>query len=562
MSKLSKLWKNRKSQLSYAKWLFLYSRPFIGKISIKLILSIFMTLASVGTALLSKMIIDDATQGDIRKAYIFIAVFLGLMVVSQILTVVTTLLSTMLDEKFSFGIRKQIYEKIINSYWLDVTKYHTGDLMTRMTSDAGNVAQGIVWTIPEIIQLFLELILVFFTLFYFSPLLAIFALLIAPVAAIASFWLGKKLKHLQVKVQESESNYRSFLQESLANLLIVKSFANEDYYIDKLVELREERFSWVYKRTKFSMMSSTVMTMSFQIGFLVALTYGAVQISSGAITFGTMSLFLTMVSRVQAPVMQLVQKIPSVVSVFASSGRIIELQQIANEKKQETTIVPTNIGVSMKGVSFGYSQDSILEKSDLDIKGGEFVAIVGESGIGKTTLIRLLMSFVAENDGEIKYYNEGGDHVLANAGMREFLSYVPQGNTLFSGTIRENLQMGKIKATEEEMYEALRMASVHDFVTQLPDGLDTKIGEKGHRLSEGQAQRIAIARALIRQASFLILDEATSALDEATELAVLQNLQKLQPRPTCLIITHRKSILEYCDREIAIEGKELKEKKN
>ena len=222
-------------------------------------------------------------------------------------------------------------------------------------------------------------------------------------------------------------------------------------------------------------------------------------------------------------------------------------------------MVAERVGVELKDMTFGYTAETVLENVNLKIAPGEFVAIIGESGIGKTTLIRVIMSFMSNIRGSVTFYNEKGETEKANASTRKFISYVPQGNTLFSGTVRENIRMGKLDATEEEIHEALKLASAYDFVMELPKGLDTVIGERGHGLSEGQAQRIAIARAFLRKAPFLILDEATSALDEKTELSVLQGLKALSPRPTCLIITHRKSILQYCDREIQIEEKQVKE---
>ena len=207
----------------------------------------------------------------------------------------------------------------------------------------------------------------------------------------------------------------------------------------------------------------------------------------------------------------------------------------------------------------GENEVRALDGVTLTIEEGEFVAIIGESGIGKTTLIRLMMSFMSNYQGSITYYNQKGETVAANAGMREFVSYVPQGNTLFSGTIRENIRMGNLQATEDEVIEALKWASAYEFVSELPNGLDTVVGERGHGLSEGQAQRRAIARAFVRKAPFLILDEATSALDEKTEMSVIQGLQNLFPRPTCVIITHRRSILQYCDREIRIAEKKATE---
>ena len=553
MGKIKKIWQDRGNQYRYAQWLWQYSRPYLGKILLVMVFGLLETIASLLMVQISKEIIDHATFGNafVRLMVVYVLLMLGM----QAVTVISSLVSTMLTERFSFGIRKQIYEKIIHSHWMDVKKYHTGDLMTRLTSDAGNI----IGTIPSIIQLAVELLLVFFTLFYYSPMLAMFALLVAPVAALSSWWLGKKLRKLQVKVQESEAAYRSFLQESLANLLIVKAFANEDYSTERLTQLREERFHWVYRRTKMGVASSTVMSLAFQTGYIVAFCYGAIQISRKMITYGTMSVFLTLVNRVQAPVMGLAQQIPKVVSILASAGRIMELQQIPLEMKTDTQIPSARIGVEIKEMTFGYTDETVLENVNLRIGAGEFVAIIGESGIGKTTLIRIIMSFMSNIRGSVTFFNEKGDLERANAATRKFISYVPQGNTLFSGTVRENIRMGKLDATEEEMYEALKLASGYEFVMGLPKGIDTVIGERGHGLSEGQAQRIAIARAFLRKAPFLILDEATSALDEKTELEVLQGLKELSPRPTCLIITHRKSILPYCDRELQIVDKQVME---
>lgn len=557
MGKLKSLWKDRGNQYKYFKWLMQYSKPYMWRIILMMSFSILGTVVSLWMVTISKSIIDEATNGN--SFLTMIIAYVVLMILMQVVSVVSTLLSQVIIEKFSFGIRKQVYEKIINSSWLDITKFHTGDLMTRLTSDAGNIADGIVGTIPGIIQLFIELAMVFVTLFIYSKVLAILALLVAPVAGFASWWLGRKMKKIQVKVQESEAAYRSFLQESLANVLIVKSFANEDYAAEKLTDLRENRFHWIYKRVKLSLTSSTVLSASFQIGYIAAFAYGALQISRKVITYGTMTVFLTLVNRVQSPIIGLAQQIPRIVSILASAGRVMELQEIPLEPKQEENIDSERIGVKVDKLTFGYTDETVFENVSMDIKPGEFVAIIGESGIGKTTLIRIIMSFMNGLQGKVTFFNEKGETEEANASTRKFISYVPQGNTLFSGTVRENIKMGNQNATEEEMWDALKLSAGYDFVKSLPNGLDTVIGERGHGLSEGQAQRIAIARAFVRKAPFLILDEATSALDMDTEAAVIEGLRDLNPRPTCLIITHRKSILKYCNRELVIEGKQLEE---
>lgn len=549
ISKLSQI-KNKKE---YFHWLFIYSKPYIPRILLVMFFNIMATVISILMALLSKKIIDSAQGGNIILWAI--GIYLLMIFVNVAFTIANGVVSIMLNERFSFGIRKQVYEKIINAHWMDIKKYHTGDLMTRFTSDAGNVADGIVNTIPTIIELLFELIATFATLFYYEPLLAIFAIILAPIAALISYAFAHKMHKYQKKVQESESAYRSFVQESLANLLIVKAFTIEDYSVDKLTNLRDERFKWVLKRAGVGMASSSVLNMAFQFGYIAAFAFGAIQLSNNSITYGTMSVFLTLVNRIQAPIISLASQLPKIVSIFTSAGRIIELEEIQTEEKQMTNIESNTVGVKLQDVSFGYNpKDIVLDNVNLDIKPGEFVGIVGESGIGKTTLVRLIMSFMNQNNGLITFYNEKDQQEAANASTREFISYVPQGNTLFSGTILENIKMGNMNATDEEIQTAINMAAADSFINDLPMGVNTVIGERGHGISEGQAQRVAIARALIRKAPFLVLDEATSALDENTEIKVLEGIKKLNPRPTCLLITHRRSVLDYCDREIKIDN--------
>lgn len=557
MERWKKSWEEKDRYFKYTGWLYRYSRPYLKRIAFIMAMNFAMMLGGLALAIISKNIIDSAGMrvGFAGLMVMYLLLAAGIQVFSSL----SGLLSVVLTERFSFGMRKQLYEQIINSQWMDVKRFHSGDLMTRLTSDAANVSDGIISTLPGIMQLMVELVLVFFTLFYYSRLLAVLALLIAPAAALTTWWMGKKLRILQVKVQQAESEYRSFLQESLENLLVVKAFAGEAHAAEQLTALRENRFYWVFKKTKLSVASSSVMSLSFQFGYILAFAYGAMQISAGMITYGTMSVFLTLVNRVQAPVMQLAQQIPRVIMMMASAERIMELSSLPTEEKLEQHIEPRQVGVEVKDLTFGYGEETVLEDVELSIRPGEMVAVVGESGIGKTTLVRLLLSFTRGTSGDIIYFDDTGRKERVNAGIRECIAYVPQGNTLFSGTIRQNIEMGRQNASEEEMADALKMAAIYDFIVELPDGLDTVIGERGHGLSEGQAQRIAIARALVRKAPILILDEATSALDEASELAVIQGIRQLTPRPTCLIITHRRSILKYCNRQIKIDNKKIQE---
>ena len=539
----------------YMKWLWGYTKPYIPILLAFMGITTLSSGITVYTAVLGKNIIDSATKSKPFMSYIFL--YIGIIIFVQIMSVVTSLITVIVFERFSFGIRKQVYEKILASTYQRVSAYHTGDLMTRLTTDCGSIAEGISNIIPSIIKLILEFSITFVVLFQYDPILALCAVLIAPVGAIMSFWLGKKLKPLQIKVIESEARYRSFIQESLANLLIIKTFCNEKYSTDRLTQLRDERMYWVIKKNKMSQIASSSIGLAFQGGYMLAFAWGATKLSLNKITYGTMSVFLTLVNRIQSPIIGLTTTVPKVINILASAGRVMELQSLPEEKRLEQTIAPQNIGLSVDALTFGYSDELLLENANLQISPGEFVAIIGESGIGKTTLIRLILAFITPQSGIIQFYNNQGEAVNTSGSARSFMSYVPQGNTLFSGTISSNVRMGKTDATDEEIINALIASSAYDFVKDLPNGIETVIGERGFGISEGQAQRIAIARALIKSASFLVLDEATSSLDEKTELSVLQGLRDVSPRPTCMLITHRRSVLDYCDREILIEDKKL-----
>ena len=553
--KVKNLWDDRENQKHYVRWLMKYSKPYTGRVLLLMAIRLFGVFAGIYMAILSQKAIDAA--GDGSNILIPLIGYVILMMFMQGATIVYSLVNTMLNEKYGFGIRKQVYDKILDSVWMDTQKYHTGDLMTRMTSDAGIIADGVVTVVPNIITLAIELVAVFITLYSYSPFLAIAALCMAPFAVMLSIILGKVLKKIQVKVQESETAYRSFIQESIANILVVKAFSNEERFSENLVGLREERFRWVWKKSKVSLGSSVVIGIAFQLGYILAFGYGVYQISLGIITYGTMTVFLTLFNRVMSPVIELASQLPRVVAIIASAGRVMEIGNLEVENRTGIGELAGNVGLRVRDISFGYNKDIVIDKSSFDIRPGDFVAIVGDSGIGKTTLIRLLLGFVKAGSGDITYYDNNGHETEINADIRQVVSYVPQGNTLFSGTIRRNLLMGCPDATEKEIEDALKMADCASFISEMPEGIDTVIGERGTGLSEGQAQRIAIARAFIRKSPFILMDEATSALDERTELKVIDGLRNITPKPTCLFITHRRSVLKYCDRQLRISDGQI-----
>ncbi len=391
MQKFKHYWNKRDDAGKYLKWIIGYTKPYIPQLTLLLIFDLLGTFASVGMAVIGKQLIDKASNGKISELWSVIGLYIAIILGSQALGVLSSLISVVVYEKFGFGIRKKVYRSILDTCWIDISKYHTGDLMTRLTSDVGAVSDGIANTIPTIIRLVTELLVTFFTLAYYDFRLALFALMVAPFAMVASFWLGKKLKYLTVKVQQSESKYRSFMQESLANILIEKSFCLEDYSEERLTQLRDERIYWVFKKNRTNLFASTVMGLSFQFAYIVAFAWGAICIANKTITYGTMTVFLQLVNRIQSPVVGLAQLVPKIISMLASAGRIIEIQKLPKEEFLGKEINPKHIGVKVDKVSFGYTDELVFEDADMEFKPGEFTAIVGKSGIGKTTLVRLIM---------------------------------------------------------------------------------------------------------------------------------------------------------------------------
>ncbi|NLT15429.1 MAG: ABC transporter ATP-binding protein [Clostridiales bacterium] len=544
-------------QVKESKWVFVLTKPFIPSLLLLLLLDVAGSLIGIASAIVSKYVIDAATSSSSLTASVIIMI--SITAATLILNVVSSLITTVINEKYSFHIRQKIFDRILRTEWLQITKYHSGDLLTRLKSDVGAVASGITSVVPSVITLVVRLVAAFFTLMHFDASLALFALILGPVSVIASWALGRKLKKLQIKVQESESKYSSFMQESIENILIIKTFVAEERSRNKLQELYKERLFWILKKNRMSVIASAAVGFFFSFGYIMAFIWGAVKISLGLITFGTMTLFLSLVSQVQGPIVALAQTIPQIISIMASAERITEINKLGYEEKSRDSMHQSvDLGIRIDHVDFAYFDEKILTNADLCITPGDTVAIVGPSGIGKTTLVRLIMNLVKPQQGTIDIFNNDSSFACSGTAMRDYIAYVPQGNTLFSGRISDNLRMGKPDATEQEMEAALRAAAA-DFVLELPEGINTIIGERGQRLSEGQAQRVAIARAIIRNSPILILDEATSSLDAETELRVLKSIGALWPKPTCIIITHRKSILAFCNREVAIENGAMKE---
>ena len=551
---------NLKELFIKIKWILSHAKPVIPFLIFTTVISSASSLISVYNTLISKSLIDSAIGGNtsevIKYLIIMISITLGMMLLSPI----TSLLSTHASTKLNQSIQKKLFEHIEYSNWLEQSKFHSVSLLTRITSDVATISSTLLSTIPNIISILVTLFASFSTLIYLAPSIAIIAVFIGPFLVLVSRYFSKKLKDLYKKAQEEDVKYRAFIQESVQNIMIVKTFCMEKINMNRLVQIQDNKYKIAMKNTKLSSMTGLAMSLCSNLAYFTIFCWGALNISTGVTTYGTFTAMLQLYSKVQYPFSSLASMFPGLISTIAAAERLMELEAIPLEKSSETEIIDfTNPEIAFENVSFEYKKgNKIINDVNLTIPYGETIAFVGPSGEGKTTLIRLILSLINPSNGKV-YLKENNKEDTFNRDYRNLISYVPQGNTLFSGTIEDNLRYGNFEATEEEIYEALKNACALDFVNVLEDGIKTVIGEKATGISEGQAQRIAIARSFLRKKPILILDEATSALDPETEVKVLKAVKALSHKPTCIIITHRPSALNICHRIIRLEKGHLKE---
>lgn len=554
--KLLKVWnalKNPEKLLKYIRWLLGVTKPFWPQLAILIGVDLLAILIGFGSSFVSKNVVDTATAGlHYLPAF---SVMIVLSAVSIGIGAAVNVFRTLINERFAFGIRIKAFDRILSANFLGLSRYHSGDLLTRLTSDIDTIASGIAGALPALAMIFVRLLTAFVLLYGYSPFLAIAALLLAPVGLLLSLITGDKLKKLSAEVKENEAAYRSFLQERMANIAVVKTFCMEDKSREQLTGLRQRMLDVILRRNSLSVLTNLCIRSVFSLGYFVSFGYCMIGLHSGSLTYGTMTLFLSLFSQIQQPLMNLSHLLPQAIGVLASAGRVMETEEIPGDERTGMTGTAPEVSLAFDHVDYGYDRKPVLRGISFSAKPGQLVGIMGPSGAGKTTLIRLALSLMKPTAGGVTY-TCGGVTEPASADSRRHIAYVPQGNTLLSGTIRDNLLFGKPDATDEEMRAALHEAAA-DFVNDLPEGLDTPLGEKAMGLSEGQAQRIAIARALLRRAPVLILDEATSALDAASEETILDNLSREDRAyaPLCLIITHRKTMIPYFDQLIQLDGK-------
>ena len=544
-------------------WLFRVIQPF-GMPLIKLsLMGSLLSLVGVGIAIISKGMIDSAVDGYLEQAVwagiIFVLLILLQVCIRAFLTILTARTKTIIQNTLQI----KIYKCLMNASWKNYSKYHSGDLMTRMTSDIKIISDNIVTIIPDIISLGVGLTAAFIVLFYFDDNLAILAFVMILAALVLNRLFGQRIKFAHSQIQDREGVYRGITHETLMHMLLLKSFCREENVLSQISQAQETRKEWILKKNILSALGRSLLVLGYWSGYFLAFYWGVSGLYAGTISFGTMAAFLQLVGQVQGPVIGLAYTYPQMIATLASAERILEIEEIppdvsisqANEGKSGSFV---RAGLEMVDVSFSYREDQpLLSHINLQIPPGEVVALTGASGSGKSTLIQLILALLTPDKGEVLLVDEYGKRWKANAKTRSVIAYVPQGNSLISGTILDNILMGNPKASVDEISEAVKQSDAWEFIKKLPEGFMTKVGEKGVGLSEGQAQRIAITRALVKHAPFLILDEATSWLGMESNRKVIETLRNLDPPRTCIIVTHQERTIKACDRIFLLQNGKL-----
>ena len=536
-------------------WIYSYAKRYKKEIVFYIVLGLFGTVMGLGLSVVSKYMIYIVTGYDTSSLWIMIVATLGLNVFSLVFSSVNSRISLKINIRIQNDIQADIFDKIINVNWLDISKFHSGDILNRFSSDASTVAGSAIGWFPTVVTNVFSFVGAFALIMYYDPIMAAIALGSSPVLLLTSKYLMGRMRKYNEKLKIMNSEFLAFEGETFNNIDSVKSFDLVPLFSRKLRDFQKRYKDISLELNTFSIKTNIWMTIIGNLVSYACFGWGIYQLWTGRITYGTMTLFLNQAGKLSSAFSALVGVVPSTISSTMSARRIMDIVELPKEvrEKEDTTylqeVADKGFGIKLEDVFFAYVEDKqVLTSSSLIARPNEIVALVGPSGEGKTTLIRMFLGLIVPNDGTAMLVDCNGNEIALGAATRRFFAYVPQGNSIFSGSIAENLRMVKEDATDEELIEALKIACAYDFVMALPEGIYGKLGEKGRGLSEGQAQRISIARAVLCDAPVLLLDEATSALDVATERKVLKNIIQQKPNKTCIVTTHRPSVLNMCQR--------------
>ena len=540
--------------MKYVTWLWQHMRG----IRMNTVIRIMIGTAQVGLGLLmvwlSRVFIDvtirTGSDDDVLK---IVSVLVMTVVGGVCLRQVFFFMTTTAGVRQTNTIRLQIFSSLFRRQLYDEKTLHSGDVTSRLAKDIETVSTVTTDTIPQMSITVIQLCGAFLLMRWFDALLAWALLLLTPLAIVFGKLVARRLRQMTLDIRQDESRIQMQVQEGMEYNAVLRSLGSEQWVTGRLDSMQQRLRGNVMRRTRFTVVTRLVMGLAFGLGYLLAFVWGGIGLRNGTITFGVMTSFLQLVGMIQHPILQLLNMIPGVIHATASIDRLEELTNVKQEKQMEERLQTKKMmGIRMDNVSFQYAKGDrlVIDGFTHDFKAGSKTAIMGETGIGKTTLFRLLLGFLQPTSGSICLYGKDGEEPVS-ANTRQDFVFVPQGNTLMSGSIRYNLQLAKPDATDDELWEVLHTACA-DFVKDMPTGLDTVLGERGSGLSEGQAQRIAIARGLLRPGSILLLDEISSSLDGKTEQELYHRLFAANPQKTMLFITHRTVVTEHCDDVILL----------
>ena len=542
---LKLIWKDIKAQ---SRWLLRVSRG--SRLSIFLLTGLSTTtgLLGVWSALLIKSLIDMAINIQQDRLTGTALLFVLVLAVEITLNAVYSILNAKAQTRQANNLKSLLFRKYMAAKWQTLSERHSGDYCNLMISDVEVVNSFLLSTIPDIIATFSQLFTASIVLLRLEPILALLALTITPVFIILARVFARPMREATIKIQSLKGENLSLSQEYIQNIITIRVFEQQAEACGKLNSLQSNLLYWTVRRTKLGALSSVIQSVSWSTTYIISLLWGILRLSQRAISYGSITAYLQLVAQIQGPFRRMAAQIPQMIATSASIGRLIEVLDMPEEELSHCGSAFTGaVGVVFQDISFSYQDgENVLEKLNIEIAPGVITALIGPTGVGKSTIVRLLLGLIEPQSGRILLTRTEGDSITVGAWSRSAFTYVQQGNTAISGTIADNLRMAKSAATLEEMETVLKQACAWDFVSILPKKTESRIGEHGIGLSEGQQQRLAIARALLRDAPILILDEATSALDKKTEAQVLKNIQSALNGRTCLVITHRSAALKLC----------------
>ena len=533
--------------MKYVGWISRNTRSIWGNTAVRVFSGTAQVALGLLTVWLSRLFIDETIRTGSKSEVVMMVVWLMATVIARVLLrQVYFLLTTKADIRLTNDLRLKMYGSIFRRQLYTGKDMHSGDVSYRLTRDIKEVSDTLTDTVPQIIITLIQLCGAFLLLRYFDRWLAWILIILTPLAIVTAKLVGRKLRKMTLDIRQDESRIQMHVQEGTENDEVLRAMGSEQWVTERLDTMQQQLKGDVMRRTRFTVLVRIIMGCTFGLGYMLAFVWGGLQLRNGAITFGVMTSFLQLVGQIQHPVSSLLSLASGVFHSAASIDRLIALESLDAETSGKE-LHPTLSGVSFDNVSFRYEDGDrqLFTTFSHDFKPGTKTAIMGETGAGKTTLFRLMLGFVSADSGSISLYGDDGSIPIGPATRADFV-YVPQGNSLMSGSIRLNLQVAAPEATDGQLLEVLHIACA-DFVKELPEGLDTELGERGSGLSEGQAQRIAIARGLLRPGSILLLDEISSSLDADTENELYRRLFRAYPGKTMIFITHRDAVTALCD---------------